>query len=127
MTFLFANAYFWDTLRPTHPDSYNIFMQLFLLQSINGVRLLIYADVNCAFEDLIYTDWHRALNMQILVPQGPTTKTSDGQLALAILPPELFPVFSAWGVDHEVPWGPRYGLLIEVDNVPLPVTGLVLC
>ena len=122
LTFLFANAYFWDKIGPKHPDNYNIFMQLFLLQSIIGLRMFVYADFNCTPEELIETDWHRKLNLQILAPQGPTTKRSDRKIDFALVHPDLFPIFSAFGFDHEVPWGPHYGLLIEVDDAPLLVT-----
>ena len=127
LTFLFANAYFWDKIGPKHPDNDIIFMQLFLLQSIIGLRMFVYADFNCTPEELIETDWHRKLNLQFLVPQGPTTKRSDRKIDFALLHPDLFPIFSAFGFDHEVPWGPHYGLLIEVDDAPLLVKGLVLC
>ena len=125
-TFLFTNAYFWDKVGPKHPDNDIIFMQLFLLQSIVGLRMFIYADFNRTPEELVETDWRRKLNWQILAPQGPTAKRSN-TIDFALLHPDLFPIFSAFGFDHEVPWGPHYGLLIDVDDAPVTVKGLVLC
>ena len=61
------------------------------------------------------------------MPQGPTTKSSNRKIAFALLHAELFPEFSTLTLDQNVPWGPHYGLCIEVDQSPLLVTGNVLC
>ena len=83
-TFVFANSYFRDKIGPTHLDNQEILMQLYLLQSIIGLRMFIYADFNCTPEELVETDWHNKLKMQLLVPRGPTTKSSTRKIAFAL-------------------------------------------
>ena len=89
--------------------------------------MFMYADFNCAPEELVETGWHNKLNMQILVPQGPTIKGANRKIDFALLHVDLFPLFSAFCFDFNVPWGPHYGLLIEANDAPIVVTGNVLC
>ena len=53
LTFLFANAYFWDKVGPKHESNETMFMQLYLLQSIIGKAMFIYADFSCTPEEVI--------------------------------------------------------------------------
>ena len=77
LTFLFANAYFWDKVGPKHESNEIIFMQLYLLQSIIGIAMFVYADFNCTPEEVIESGWPCKLKMQLLAPHGPTAKGSD--------------------------------------------------
>ena len=102
-TFVFANAYFRDKIGPKHPENQNIFMQLYLLQSIIGMRMFIHADFNCTPEELVETEWHNELEMQVLVPQGPTTQGSDRKITFVLLHADSFPMFSAFTFEHNMP------------------------
>ena len=127
LTFVFANAYFWDKVGPKHEDNHTIFMQIYLLQSIIGLHLFVYADFNCTPEDLIESGWPDKLHMQVLAPQGPTTKSSNIMIDFALVHFDLFALFSAFGIDNMVPWGPHYGLDISVAQDPMLITGSVMC
>ena len=65
--------------------------------------------------------------MQILVPQGPTTKSSDRIIDFALVHADIFDSFSALCIDNMVPWGPHYGLGISVAQSPMLITGNVMC
>ena len=122
LTFLFANAYFWDKVGPKHESNELIYMQLFLLQSIIGIAMFIYADFNCTPEEVIDSGWPCKLKMQILAPNGPTAKGSDRIIDFALIHECIFPCFSAFTFDHYPPWGPHYGLILSLCRKPLEIS-----
>ena len=56
-----------------------------------------------------------------LVPQGPTSKQSHRVINFCKVRIEIVPLFSAIELVHKVPWGPRYGLRLDIAAGPLAI------
>ena len=85
---------------------------------------MLYADFNCNLEDVTESNWLSLLLAQIRLPSGPTSKHSDRIIDLTLCSLSIFPFFSAIRLVYKVPWGPHYGMLLDMAATPLLVTCL---
>ena len=127
LTFIFANVYFYDSLGPTHTKNYNIFVQLELLTTVCKLPIFVHADFNCTPLQLEESGWPNRLKLEMLVPAEPTLQNSEKIIQFALVSPCLFPVCSAIAVDHDVPWFPHYGLIVNFAAKPMLIKATVLC
>ena len=128
LTFLFVNAYFWDSLGPKHPHNHSIFLQIELLNNIIKLPMFLHADFNCLPDELKQSGWPERLRMQVMIPNGPTTKVSATRIIqFCLVHPSIFPLCSAFSFDYTAPWGPHYGLIVHFTATPIHVCANVLC
>ena len=97
---------------------------MYLLTKISNLPFLLYADFNCTPEDVTESSWLSLLFAQIILPSGPTSKQSDRIIDFMLCSASIFPLFSAIRLVHKVPFGPHFGMLLDIAATPLLVTCL---
>ena len=90
--------------------------------------MFLHADFNCLPDELKQSGWPERLRMQVMIPNGPTTKVSATRIIqFCLVHPSTFPLCSAFSFDYTAPWGPHYGLIVHFTATPIHVCANVLC
>ena len=118
---LLINAYFYDSIGFKNFSNQQIIQQVYLLTQLFNIPFMLYADFNCTPEDVVESGWLSMLFAQLLIPQGPTSKQSNRIIDFCIVSTSIFPLFSAIRLVFKVPWGPHYGMLLDIAATPLAV------